>query len=202
MKIAKITTTVTGFLLIIFFISGYGMAEKPSYYAPPTPPLDKKKINKVKDDYEKKASKSNYKPESDEKGKLLNSFFGDYRLARRIKKPGKTILHKYDAYIQYANRVPIAVARNVMLKGLNELEVTYDEIWIDIDDHLFSEAEKIKDKGKFNINKLYWNDNKVQACTHERLFEGDPYTGIKFKKPSYKIIYIYNREQILEEYSK
>jgi hypothetical protein len=161
MKIAKINTTTTGFLLFLLLSYGYGMAEKPSYYAPPTPPLDKTKMDKVKNDYEKKASKSNYKPESDEKAKLLNSFFGDYRLARRVKKSGNTILHKYDAYIQYANRVPIAVARNVMLKGVNELEITYDEIWIDIDDHLFSEAEKKKDKGKFNINKLYWNDNKV-----------------------------------------
>jgi hypothetical protein len=74
MKISKITITVSGCLLILFFISGYGMAEKPSYYAPPTPPLDKTKMNKVKDDYEKKASKSNYKPESDEKPSFLIHF--------------------------------------------------------------------------------------------------------------------------------
>jgi hypothetical protein len=202
MKIAKINTTMIGFLLFLLLSYGYGMAEKTSYYAPPTPLLDKKKMNKAKDDYEKKASKSNYKPESDEKAKLLNSLLGDYRLARRIKHHGKTILHKYDAYLQYADIVPFAVAKNVIDKGSNELEVTYDEIWIETDDHLFSEAEKIKYKGKFNINILYWKDNKVQAFTHERLFEGDPYTGIKFKKPSYKIIYIYNREQILEQYSK
>jgi len=178
MIILKIKHIFLFFVSFMLLIQSYGLCEN----APPTPPLDMKKVNKVKDDYEKKASKSNYKPESDEKAKLLNSFFGDYRLARRIKKSGKTILRKYDAYIQYANRVPIAAARNVMLEGLNELEVIYDEIWIDIDDHLFSEAEKKKYKGKFNINKLYWKDDKVQACTHERLFEGDPYTGIKFKK--------------------
>lgn len=186
------------FFFFMLLMQSYGLCEN----APSTPPLDMKKVNKVKDDYEKKASKSNYKPESDEKAKLLNSYFGDFRLARRIKKSGKTLLKKYDSYIKYANTVRIDVARKVMLDGLNEIEVNYDEVWIDIDDHLFNESEKKKYKGTFNINKLYWKDNDVQAYTHERLFEGDPFTGIKFKKPSYKIIYIKDRDQILKEYSK
>jgi len=186
------------FFSFMLLIQSYGLCEN----APPTPPLDMKKVNKYKDDYEKKAAKSNYKPESDEKAKLLNSYFGDFRLARRIKKPGKTVLKKYDSYIKYANTVRIEVARNVMLKGINELEVNYDEIWVDIDDHGLSPAEKKKFKGTFNINKIYWKDNKVQACTHERLFEGDPFTGMKFNKPTYKIVYIYDRDKILQEYSK
>ena len=186
------------FFFFMVLIQKYGLCEN----APPTPPLDMKKMNKVKDDYEKKASKSNYKPESDEKAKLLNSYFGDFRLARRIKKSGKTVLKKYDSYIKYANTVRIEIAKNVMLKGINELEVNYDEIWIDIDDHGFTPGEKIKYNGTFNINKLYWKDNKIQASTHEKSFEGDPFTGKKFSKPTYKIIYIYDRDRILQEYSK
>jgi hypothetical protein len=197
MKIIKLVLNITVFMVFVL-IPVYGKAEPP----PPTPPLDMKKVNKYKDDYEKKASKSNYKPESEEKAKLLNSYFGDFRLARRIKKSEKIILTKYDSYIKYANRLSIDVAKKVMLDGLNELEVNYDEIWIDVDDHLFTPEEKKRLKGKFNINKLYWKDNQIQAYSHERLFEGDPYTGKKFNKPSFKIIYIKNRDQILQEYSK
>lgn len=117
-----------------------------------------------------------------EKSKLLDSYFGDFRKAKKIKKTGKVTLRVWEPYIQYVRTLPSLY--QTLLEGVQKLNVEYDEIWI---------------SKEIDICKLYWNKNRVQAATVAKEYLGNPYTGQKLPKPSYKIIGIYNRYQILQK---
>jgi len=141
------------------------------------------------------------KAQMDEKAKLLNSSFGDFRQAKKIKKHGKESLAVWQPHIQYSKTLPSAM-KNVMLKGVMKLSVEYDEIWKWENEEGLSPNERKKFKGQNDIYKLYWKENKVQAGTVEKRYVNNPFTGKKLPKPSHKIWQIYDRNYILNELKK
>lgn len=148
-------------------------------------------------------SKSSQK---DEKTKLLNSDFGDFRKAKRIKKSGKTELKVWDRYVENMKNFSVRFGKGDYgqkeVDGVMSLNVDYDEIWVGQRTEYLTASEIKKSKGKLDLFKLYWLKGKVQAFTAESFFEGDPTTGSRISKPEHKIRLIYNREYILKELSK
>ena len=134
--------------------------------------------------------------QEDEKAKVLSSqALGDFTKAKKIKKTGKTTLQVWGPYVEYANTVPDYSLRNTMLKYNNKLDIEYDEIWTWIRDDVFSPAEKKKYKGQFDIHKMYWKNNKVQAFTLEKYYVSNPMTKAKLGK--HQITQVWDRDSIL-----
>jgi hypothetical protein len=138
------------------------------------------------------------KAQTDEKAKLLKSYFGDYREAKKVKKQAKTSLSVWEPQIKYVKSLSPSM-QAIMLDGVENLNIDYDEIWIWENDEGLSPSEKRKFKGKNDIYKLYWKQNTIQACTIEKYYVGDPFTGQKLSKPSHKMWNIYNRDFILRK---
>lgn len=131
---------------------------------------------------------SNAHSQMSEKSMLRDSFFGNYEKCKVIKKKGTINLKVWDQHIKYSRTLPEAMQR-IMLAGIENLPVEYDEIWKAEYDSLFTPSERKKFKGKFDINTLYWKDNKIQASTLE-----------KFHNP-HQIENIYDRAYILNKLS-
>ncbi len=136
--------------------------------------------------------------ENNEKSILLNSTsLGNWKKANKIKKSGKITLKVWDSYIEYANRIPNNTIRNIMLKYANKLDIEYDEIWIYVADEGFSSEEKKKFKNQFDIHKLYWKKDKVQALTLEKYYISDPITNKRVG--NHKITQVWDRDSIFKE---
>ena len=133
-----------------------------------------------------------------EKEQLRDSYFGTYTMAKVEKKKGRAILHVWGPYIHYSRALP-PLALDVMLAGVETMQVEYDEIWKSEDDGMFTPAERKKWKGQLDRNTLYWKNNRIQACTLEKFYSEDPSTGEKLATPSYKVVNIYDRAYILDE---
>ena len=140
-----------------------------------------------------------YVKAQDEKSIILKSmYFGDFRQSKKIKKQGRETLSVWDAQIKYCRTLP-ANMQAVMLADVEKLDVEYDEIWIWEDEEGLTPAEKRKWRGRNNINKLYWKQNKIQACTAEKFYISDPFTDQKLSRPSHKIWNVYSRNFILNK---
>lgn len=135
-----------------------------------------------------------------EKAQLRDSFFGDYTKAKVEKKMGKSTLQVWEPHIKYSKTLP-PLMKEVMLKGVEKLQVEYDEIWKAEYDSIFTAAQKKKWKGQFDKSTLYWKNNKIQAYTLEKYYLGNPSTGRKLPVPSHQVVNIYDRKSILEELS-
>lgn len=122
-----------------------------------------------------------------EKAQLRDSFFGDFTKAKVEKRMGKSTLQVWEPHIKYSNTLP-PLMKEVMLDGVEKLQVEYDEIW------------KIW-KSQLDRTTLYWKNNKIQACTLEKFYLGDPLTGKKLSTPSYKVVNVYNKAYILNKLS-
>lgn len=143
------------------------------------------------------------KAEDNEKSLMLNSSsygLGDWDKAKIIKKSGKISLQVWDPYIDYAKTVQDKSMRNVMLQNTIKLDIDFDEIWIWERNDLFTPAERNKLKGQFDIHKLYWNGNKVQAFTLEKYFISNPINNKKVGK--HKITQVWDRDMVLKEIEK
>jgi len=141
------------------------------------------------------------KAEDNDKSKILNSSsLGDWDKAKKIKKSGKISLQAWDPYIEYAKTVPDSSVKDAMLQNKNKLNIEYDEIWIWERNDLFTSAERRKFRGQFDIHKLYWKNNKVQAFTLEKYYISNPVTKKKVGK--HKITQVWDRDSILREISK
>lgn len=137
---------------------------------------------------------------SDEKTLLRsNNYFGNYTNPIIRKESGSIVLKVWQPYFDYAKSLPSQFA-SVMLDGEMKLRVEYDEIWEHEYDDLFTEQEKIKYKGKFDITRLYWKDNRVQAYTLQKHYEANPITGVPVNK--YVITGIVGRNTILRDYDR
>lgn len=112
---------------------------------------------------------------AEEKAALKNSYFGNFNNCKIQKKSGNIRL-KIQAF-------------TYMATGIQKLDITYDEIWISEYDELFTETEKRKWKGQFDLNTLYWKNNKVQAYTIKKFYTGPS---------AHKITDIYSRSLILK----
>ena len=55
-------------------------------------------------------------------------------------------------------------------------------------------------QGQFDITKLYWLNNKVQASTVEKYYLTNPITGKKVRK--HKLVMIWDRDNVLKELAK
>jgi hypothetical protein len=88
----------------------------------------------------------------------------------------------------------------VLLKEPFQLRVEYDEIWEHEYDDLFTEKEKIEYKGQFDITKLYWKNDKIQAYTLEKYYESNPKT--KSSVNAHQMTSIYDRASIFKELKK
>jgi hypothetical protein len=84
-----------------------------------------------------------------------------------------------------------------MLKYANKLDIEYDEIWIYVADEGFSSEEKKKFKNQFDIHKLYWKKDKVQALTLEKYYISDPITNKRVG--NHKITQVWDRDSIFKE---
>ena len=120
--------------------------------------------------------------------------------ANKVKKTGKTKLIPWDSYVKYAETVPNNLVKKVMLQYTNTLNIDYDEIWIVVMDDLFTQSEKRKWKGQFDISTIYWKENKVQAATLKKYFIADPVTHKKVNK--HNITQVWDRDSILKEVAK
>jgi len=160
--------TWKGLLLILFILGVFigACEEKPTSVA-----LNEANKNSENND------------QTDEKSKLLNSYFGDFQQAKKVKSQAKESLRVWEPQVKYSLTLSPAL-RKVMLDGVTQLDIEYDEIWTSDNDGGL---------GKNDIYKLYWKENKVQACTIEKYYDSDPLTGEKLSEPSHKIWNIYSR---------
>lgn len=138
------------------------------------------------------------KAQTAEKTQLLKSYFGDFRQAKKVSKHGKELLSVWEPQVKYSKTLSPSL-QAVMLDGVEKLNIEYDEVWTWENDEGLTLAEKRKFRGKNDIHKLYWKQNAVQACTIEKYYVGDPFTGQNLSKPSHKLWNIYNRNFILRK---
>lgn len=125
----------------------------------------------------------------DEKEAILASYpFGDFEKAKQIKKSGEIVLKVWAPILHY---------RKAPRQGVESIKIEYDEILIWVRNDLFTPSEKMKFKIKSDIHKIYFNKNQVQAFTCEKYFISNPINGKKVEK--YKIVMIFDRNQILNE---
>lgn len=130
----------------------------------------------------------------DEKSAIRNSYFGNFVKANIIKKEGKITLKRWEPYVQHTRSLP---GPYIEPEGIDKLSVTYDEIWIKVNNDDFPQNMRIRLKGQFDINKLYWKNNKVQASTLEKYYLSNPVTGANLTPAAHKVVIIYGREDIL-----
>lgn len=123
----------------------------------------------------------------DEKKLLSNSFFGDFSHAEKVSNSGETTLEVWKPYIDYCATLS-KMFRSAMCSGSKKLSVTYDQVWI------------IVDPIDEDTTTLYWKDSKVQACTIEKIYEGNPYTKEGLPQPMHKTTNIYDRDYILKHH--
>ena len=135
-----------------------------------------------------------------EKEQLRDSFFGNYKKANVERRMSKSTLQVWEPHLKYSKTLPPTMQKT-MLDGVEKLQLEYDEIWKADFDSLFNSAEKKKFKGKFDRGTLYWKGDKIQACTIEKFYEGDPSTDKKLSTPSHKVVNIYDRGFILNKLS-
>lgn len=134
----------------------------------------------------------------DEKSKLLKSnTFGNFNEAKKMKKYGKESFMIWEPQLKYVQTIFPTFLK--VSGGVEKLNVEYDEIWIYENTEGLTPSEKIKFKGRNDLSKVYWKNNKAQACIIEKLFIGNPLTGEKLSKPSHKIWNIYPRDYILKK---
>jgi hypothetical protein len=136
-----------------------------------------------------------------EKAAILKStFFGHYENAKRIKIPGQATLKVWGPYIEYFQNLPEAYSiKEIALRGQKKLFVSFDELWKAELDDLFTPEEKRKYKGHFDIGKIYWKNNKIQAITLEKEYISNPVTKKRLPRPNHYIVNIYDREYVLRK---
>lgn len=135
----------------------------------------------------------------DEKAVLKDSYFGNFKQCKIIKKSGNVMLELWAPNHQYRlQSFPKQVYDVLEKDSLLKLNVGYDEIWIAENNDGLTEKEKKKWKGQGQLFKLYWKDNKVQAYSLEGYFVSNPLTGERISPPKHKIITIYDRNYILK----
>lgn len=124
------------------------------------------------------------KVEKSEKSVLqADSYFGDFRNPRIVRESGTIRLEVWKPYIEHIEtRLP--QFRHALITQPEELNVEYDEIWID---------------QAVNKHVLYWKNGEVQAATGEKEYVSNPVTGESINPPAFKIIKIHNRFQVLKE---
>ena len=132
----------------------------------------------------------------DEKAELKNSYYGNFNKGKIIKKKGKVDLSRWSPYTQHARKM---LGPRGDLEGLDSLLVEYDEIWVTVNDDGFPPEMKSRLRGQFDITKLYWKDNRIQAQTLEKYFTGNPVTGEDLSNPGHRIVIINGRGQILNK---
>jgi hypothetical protein len=143
----------------------------------------------------------NLKAEENEKSQLFNSpSLGDWYKAKKVKKSGKLFLQVWEPYVEYAKTITDSLTREAMLMYTNKINIEYDEIWVWERDDVFSHNEKKKFHGKFDIHKLYWKNNQVQAFTLKNYFIFDPVSNKKVGK--HKITQVWNRDSVLSSSKK
>ncbi len=126
-----------------------------------------------------------------EKEKLTsNNNYGDFRKAKKEKKSGKVSLEVWEPQEKFLQKY------NISITGTQKLDIEYDEVWTWIRDEFLPPSIK---KSWLDIHKLYWKSNKVQGCSIEKAFNGNPITGKKFSKPVYKIVGLFDRQTILSD---
>ncbi len=91
-----------------------------------------------------------------------DSYFGNFTNAKIQKKSGKIKLEVWKPWLQYVRKRIPPQLQSALLDGPQELTVEYDEVWISEYDELFTEAEKEKYKGQFDLTTLYWKDVKYK----------------------------------------
>ncbi|MBI4470946.1 MAG: hypothetical protein HY650_16650 [Acidobacteria bacterium] len=119
---------------------------------------------------------------------LINSYFGDFRQAKKTKTSGTVSLNLWKSYVEYSNTLAPALRE---IAGVLELNVEHDEVW------------KTRKPDEFGATcTLYWNKQKVQACTVEKEYVADPFTMKRFPAPARKLVNIFDRAYILRELQK
>lgn len=187
--------TWKGFLLVLFLLGIIAQAFEEQPTSPPsqsssTPPFSL--IN------EKKMAKKN-DIDIDERKALQDSYFRNFSNAKIQKKSGKITLNVWRPWVLYVQEKLPPSAQDAFLSGPQKLTVEYDEIWVAECDEFFTESEKRKYKGEFDIVKLYWKEGKVQASTVEKFYLGNPLTKEKLSPPAYKLTDIADRSFILKK---
>lgn len=134
----------------------------------------------------------------DEKKALQDSYFGNFKNAKIIKKSGSIKLEVWQPWIQHVRQSFPSQVQNSLLIGPEKLTVTFDEIWKTENDENLTGSEKRQYKGQLDILTLYWKGDKVQASTVEKYYTGNPLTGSNLSTPAHKITDISDRQYILK----
>lgn len=133
-----------------------------------------------------------------EKKLLRDSFFGDFKKGKKLKRAGSVNLKVWEPRLEWAKTLPPS-GRAVVLEGVYNLNIKYDEVWKAED---VFDAPENKFKGEYDKYTLYWKSGMAQASTLEKFYLGDPSTGQPLYPPSHKIVNIYDREFILKKLSE
>lgn len=134
-----------------------------------------------------------------EKVLLRDSFFGDFKKGKILKKTGTVDLERWGPQLEWAKKFGEGSPRDVLLEGVDTLHIKYDEVWKAED--IFDSPEN-KFKGEYDKYTLYWKSGMVQASTLEKFFLHDPSTEQPLHPASHKIISIFDREYILKKLSE
>ena len=131
-----------------------------------------------------------------EKVLLRDSYFGDFKKGKKIKRTGSVYLKRWSPQLEWAKKFGRG---DVLLEGVDTLHIKYDEVW-KVED-VFDSPEN-KYKGQYDKYTLYWKRGMVQASTLEKYYLSDPSTGQPLYPPSHKIVSIFDREFILKKLSE
>jgi hypothetical protein len=134
-----------------------------------------------------------------EKILLKDSYFGNFTKAKIKKMPGNIKLEVWQPWIQHVKKNVPPQLQSALLNGPETLSVEYDEIWIAENNEGLTESEKKKYKNQLDILKMYWKNEKVQACTIEKFYLGNPLTEAPLSPPAHKITDIYDRSRIIQQ---
>lgn len=141
---------------------------------------------------------SHINAQMDEKSKLMKSnYFGNFHHAKKLKKHGKESLKIWEPQLKHIKTVLPSFLETS--GGVEKLDVEYDEIWIYENTDGLTPSEKKKYKGRNDLHKVYFYNNKIQAFSVEKWFIGNPLTGENLSKPSHKIWNINTRNYILKK---
>ena len=132
--------------------------------------------------------------QTDEKSRLLASSWGDFRNAKKEQKPGAVLLQEWPPHVEYQKQIRSGKCVKAAQTG-RELYVVFDEIWTIEDTEHLSKSEIRQKRGKLNIRRLIWLDNKIQAWTLEKYYAFDPVTRQRVGK--HQITRLVGREEIL-----
>jgi len=128
---------------------------------------------------------------------------GDFTDAVIVNKKGTIHLKVWEPHREQVSSLPSALehAKKVLLEGVDELVVEYDEIWevVYVGGLTPQQESEWRSKGWYDVFTLYWKNGRVMAWTWKKPFVRHPVTLQEFPSAKYFVTNILDRDYIVNE---